>query len=132
MLKVKFDDRDTPPVSNAGVFPDVPFEKVMAPVYVTVRVFPAENVLVFQSRERQVNPAVPASVIFPSKLSILKKTHVAPVPIVTVKSLVPEFELLSKNTLSAVVGADAPEAPPLVADQLAVLVEFHVPEPPTQ
>jgi hypothetical protein len=38
----------------------------------------------------------------------------------------------SKKTTSAVVGADAPGAPPEVADQLEVLVPSHVPLPPTQ
>jgi hypothetical protein len=43
---------------------------------------------------------------------------------------VPDKEL--KNTLSAEVGADAPGAPPDVADQLAVELASHVPVPPTQ
>jgi len=38
----------------------------------------------------------------------------------------------SKNTESAAVGADAPLAPPGVADQLVVEVVLQVPEPPTQ
>jgi hypothetical protein len=41
-------------------------------------------------------------------------------------------ELLSKNTLSAAVGTDAPLAPPDVADQLVVVVLSQVPVPPTQ
>jgi hypothetical protein len=45
---------------------------------------------------------------------------------------VPVPEFASKKATSAAFGADAPEAPPDVADQLAVLVVFHVPEPPTQ
>ena len=40
--------------------------------------------------------------------------------------------LASNVTVSAVVGAEAPEAPPLVADQLVVELLSHVPEPPTQ
>jgi hypothetical protein len=44
---------------------------------------------------------------------------------------VPEPEAASKNTSSALVGAEAPLAPPLVADQLVVVV-VHVPVPPTQ
>jgi hypothetical protein len=42
----------------------------------------------------------------------------------------PDKEL--KIAASADVGADAPGAPPLVVDQLAVEVVFHVPVPPTQ
>jgi len=34
--------------------------------------------------------------------------------------------------LSATVGTDAPLAPPVDADQFAVLMVFHVPAPPTQ
>lgn len=40
--------------------------------------------------------------------------------------------LASKNVRSALVGADAPPAPPDVADQLAVFVLSQVPDPPTQ
>jgi hypothetical protein len=40
--------------------------------------------------------------------------------------------LLSNVTVSADVGADAPDAPPVVADQLAVLELFQGPVPPTQ
>jgi hypothetical protein len=45
---------------------------------------------------------------------------------------VPPPELPSKIAASATPGADAPAAPPDVADQLAVLDESQVPEPPTQ
>jgi hypothetical protein len=45
---------------------------------------------------------------------------------------VPVPELALKNTLSAVVGTDAPPPPPEVADQLVVVVVSHVPVPPTQ
>lgn len=41
-------------------------------------------------------------------------------------------ELLSKNTSSTEVGALAPPEPPEVADQCVVVVESHVPAPPTQ
>jgi len=41
-------------------------------------------------------------------------------------------ELASKKTLSAFVGALAPEAPPEVSAQFAVELLFHVPLPPTQ
>lgn len=43
---------------------------------------------------------------------------------------VPEFP--SKNTASVDVGAEAPEEPPEVADQFAVLTPSQVPVPPTQ
>jgi len=36
------------------------------------------------------------------------------------------------KTLSALVGTDAPPAPPLAADQLVVFVASQVPVPPTQ
>jgi hypothetical protein len=49
---------------------------------------------------------------------------------VTVLPLVPELVL--KKTASSAVGTDAPPGPPDVADQLVVLVPFHVPFPPTQ
>jgi hypothetical protein len=45
---------------------------------------------------------------------------------------VPAPEFASKLATSAAPGADAPEAPPVVVDQLAVLVVSQVPEPPTQ
>jgi hypothetical protein len=45
---------------------------------------------------------------------------------------VPPPELALKKTSSAVVGTDAPPAPPDVADQLVVEEAFHVPVPPTQ
>jgi hypothetical protein len=45
---------------------------------------------------------------------------------------VPDPELASKFTVSAATGADAPDAPPDVLDQFAVLAPFQVPEPPTQ
>jgi hypothetical protein len=40
--------------------------------------------------------------------------------------------LASNVALSAVVGADAPPAPPDVADQFVVELLFQVPDPPTQ
>jgi hypothetical protein len=46
--------------------------------------------------------------------------------------IVPVPEAALKNTLSAVVGTEAPEPPPDVADQLVVEEVFHVPVPPTQ
>jgi hypothetical protein len=41
-------------------------------------------------------------------------------------------ELASKVAVSALVGAEAPAAPPVVADQFAVELASQVPEPPTQ
>ena len=52
----------------------------------------------------------------------------APLVIVTVG----EPELASKKTSSTLVGADAPAAPPELADQLVVFEESQRPEPPTQ
>jgi hypothetical protein len=49
-----------------------------------------------------------------------------------VKVILPEPDPLSKNTLSADVGTDAPDAPPEDADQFVVLLVFQVPAPPTQ
>ena len=60
---------------------------------------------------------------------IVTAPQVALVPMVTVGDA-PEEE--SKKTSSAEVGADAPPLPPEDVDQLVVLDEFHVPEPPTQ
>jgi hypothetical protein len=45
---------------------------------------------------------------------------------------VPVPELASKITASEEVGAEAPAAPPVVADQFAVELASQVPEPPTQ
>ena len=62
---------------------------------------------------------------------LLLRVHVvqtAPVAVVQV----PVPLLASNVTVSAATGADAPDAPPDVADQLAVELAFHVPEPPTQ
>jgi hypothetical protein len=45
---------------------------------------------------------------------------------------VPPPEFPSNMAASATPGADAPEAPPDVADQFVVLALSHVPVPPTQ
>lgn len=81
-----------------------------------------------------VSDPVPATVIavagsIPVVFSVWQAGFV---PSVTVKSLVPVFELASKMTASEVVGADAPDAPPEEVDQLVVPVDAQVPEPPTQ
>jgi hypothetical protein len=64
-----------------------------------------------------------------SDLSIVADEDTAVAATVTVAAAP---ELASKNTASAEVGAEAPLAPPDVADQLVVDVLFHVPVPPTQ
>lgn len=46
--------------------------------------------------------------------------------------MVTVIEAVLMVTSSAAPGTDAPPAPPEVADQLAVVVESHVPVPPTQ
>lgn len=64
-----------------------------------------------------------------SALSMITSAQTAVAVTVTVAA-VPELAL--KRTLSPAIGADAPAAPPEVADQLAVEALSHVPEPPTQ
>jgi len=71
-------------------------------------------------------------IIIPSSADTVRFIQLTEDPSVTVNDPVPTFELALKNTLSAVVGAEAPAAPPSVALQLPVLVVFHVPSPPTQ
>jgi hypothetical protein len=74
----------------------------------------------------------PASVIVKSRPLIVMSLQTRGVfAIVTVK-IPPESLPASKNTLSAAVGTEAPEAPPELAAQLAVLVLLHDPVPPTQ
>jgi hypothetical protein len=61
---------------------------------------------------------------------LIEQVEVAAVAATETVAAVP---LLASNvTVSAVVGADAPEAPPEVAAQLVVELLSHVPEPPTQ
>jgi len=78
----------------------------------------------------------PAKVITPSSAPPappkLISLHTAPVEMVTVNAPVPVLEPASKITSSASVGADAPPAPPDVADQLVVLALVQVPVPPLQ
>jgi hypothetical protein len=57
----------------------------------------------------------------------VKFRHETEAPTVTVYVVA-----LSKIALSALVGIDAPDAPPLEADQFVVEARFHVPDPPTQ
>lgn len=54
-------------------------------------------------------------------------------PLMVVSTVtVPPPEEPSNVTLSPLTGADAPPAPPVLADQCVVVVESHVPVPPTQ
>ena len=73
----------------------------------------------------------PAQVTLPDNgpAIVMSAQDAAPV-IVTVYAVAFDREL--KKTLSAVVGADAPPAPPEEADQFVVVVASHVPVPPTQ
>ena len=59
---------------------------------------------------------------------IVQAEQTAPLAVVQV----PVPDKVSNVTVSADVGAEAPPAPPVVADQLVVVVASHVPEPPTQ
>jgi hypothetical protein len=88
------------------LFQIVPAISVMEPDTVSEGVVPVANV------------TVPAE-------TVISRQARAPV-IVTVY-----VAAWSKKTESVAVGADAPEAPPDVADQLVVVV-VHVPVPPTQ
>jgi hypothetical protein len=63
-------------------------------------------------------------------VEVLKVTDVATAPTAVVQVPVPELE--SKVTVSAATGAEAPDAPPEVEAQFAVLLASHVPVPPTQ
>jgi hypothetical protein len=77
------------------------------------------------------NVNAPVNVTFWSTLAKLRDKQVAAAPSVTVNDvLATPSDAASKNTSSAVVGTDAPEAPPEAVDQLAV--DPQVPEPPTQ
>lgn len=77
---------------------------------------------------------VAAQVSVPPKFStapvalIVKEFMLTATDVVTVG--VPDRE--SIVTSSALVGTDAPPAPPDVADQLVVVAASHVPDPPTQ
>lgn len=82
-----------------------------------------------------VSVNAPAKVQDPDRLKLMsdlltvQEAHVAVAATVT-NAAVPLFA--SNMAASALVGADAPAAPPDVADQLAVEVSSHVPVPPTQ
>jgi hypothetical protein len=105
-----------------------------APEYVKFTVGMARKVAVVPPIQSAVAPS-PAQLMAnvdgwkePAKVFQVHRKTVTFSPRVTVP--VPEFA--SKAAMSAAPGAEAPGAPPVVADQLAVLVVSHVPEPPTQ
>lgn len=75
-----------------------------------------------------VNAAPNCKIIMPADDAVIAPQLGVVASVVTVP--VPESEL--KVTVSAVVGTEAPPAPPVVADQFVVLLELHVPVPPTQ
>jgi hypothetical protein len=105
--------------------------KVIKPVALqTTRPAP---LLAFKLPEHAMVP-VPAKVSVPLGLVMLISKQVsAPVKVtVNVPGPAPDPEASSKNTLSAAVGLLAPLGPPEEADQLAVLLVFHCPAPPTQ
>jgi hypothetical protein len=64
-----------------------------------------------------------------SDLLIVQAAHTA-VAVTSTTAAAPL--LVSKTTVSPLVGTAAPPAPPDEADQFAVLALFQVPEPPTQ
>ena len=87
--------------------------------------------------EKNIEPAtvklvVPARVMAPSRLCIVKFRQFGVELVVTVNEPVPTFELASKYTSSEVVGAEAPLAPPELVDQLVVDELVQLPVPPTQ
>jgi len=109
----------------------VPFKtRPVAPAAVTTR-FETGN-STFPETVRFKAP--PASVMVPTtSRTIRSSAKIATlVSVLTVNEFVPVLEFLSKKTLSEAVGTEAPAVPPEDADQLVVLVEFHVPDPPTQ
>lgn len=75
------------------------------------------------------NVGLPDSDKLMSDLLTVQLEHTAVAVTVTVAAT-PEFA--SNVAVSALVGAEAPDAPPVVADQFAVLELSQVPEPPTQ
>jgi hypothetical protein len=69
--------------------------------------------------------------IFGEVEEVVKVAHTAEEQVIEYEDAPgPLFALII--TSSALVGTEAPPAPPEVADQFVVLVEFQVPEPPTQ
>jgi hypothetical protein len=64
------------------------------------------------------------------KVEVLTVAIAQTAPLAVVQVPVPDAE--SNITVSAATGAEAPAAPPVVADQLVVLEASQVPLPPTQ
>jgi hypothetical protein len=82
-----------------------------------------------------VNVNAPVNAGEPERLRLMSLLLTVQVDVAAVAATVTvaAVPLLASNvTVSAVVGADAPAAPPDVADQFAVELLSHVPEPPTQ
>lgn len=117
-------DSDTPFVVMVEVIDEA---RISSPVRVYVRL--EEGKVRFP---RTSSVPEPARVMAPSRPLTVMLRQMAPVLVVTVKEPVPTFELASKNTSSALVGADAPLAPPELDDQLVVDELFQLPVPPTQ
>ena len=111
------------------VLPVVVALNVVVPLYERVKFVVGQN-----NDPLTVKPMlVPASVIVPSRPDAVKSLHTLGVfAIVTVNAVANTFEFASKNTLSDAVGTENPPAPPLVSDQLTVLVASQVPVPRTQ
>jgi hypothetical protein len=112
------------PVPNAMVRVPAPVEAKERLVRVNVC-----NVSVPDVSVNAPDNVSPAPNVRPTVL-LLNATEVQIAPAAVVQVPVPE--LVSKVTVSAATGADAPEAPPEVAAQFAVELAFHVPVPPTQ
>ena len=119
-LKVNEHEKDVPFVVTVLL---VVALNVMVPVEVHV-------VLVFNDilPETASVGVVPVIKDQPVTLVVISRQANAPVMVTLPGVPLP----LSKNTLSAAVGTDAPEPPPEAVDQLVVEVVFHVPAPPTQ
>lgn len=103
------------------VLPVVVDENVIVPdadqvIFATIVKLPAQLIV-----------PVLEKVLTPDPVQSSDKQANAPVSVT-----VPVPEAALKNTLSEVVGTEAPEAPPEEADQLVVEEVFHVPAPPTQ
>jgi hypothetical protein len=77
-----------------------------------------DDILTLPDKDRVISDLF--TVMFPALAVLLTETV----------AFVPLAEL--KNTASIAIGADAPPAPPDVADQFAVETLSHVPDPPTQ
>jgi hypothetical protein len=92
---------------------------------------------ILEVSEVDVHDTLPEAVTVPpnalkSAVEIVKLSQVAAVNVTVNKVPGVGVEFASKNTLSAFVGADAPDAPPEEVDQLVVDTESQVPVPPTQ